>query len=144
MHRDLRGEPDPVQQVRGAAQGVADMEQPADQRGDPLQRPPLILSPAPGGRALVQRSPQPGQLRRRPAGTPPRPRPSRPAPLCRRLASAAATDTRTSCSPAAHAATCTGLMSCSYIAAAASRTRSAAPSPQRSGHHHRNISCILA
>ena len=38
---DLRGVADAVQQVRGAAQGVADVEQPAYQRGDPGQGPPL-------------------------------------------------------------------------------------------------------
>ena len=35
VHRDLRGSPDAVQQVRRAAQRVPDMEQPADQRRDP-------------------------------------------------------------------------------------------------------------
>jgi len=32
---DLRGEADAVQQVRRAAQGIADVEQPTDQRRDP-------------------------------------------------------------------------------------------------------------
>ena len=144
VHGDLRGVPHPVQQVRRAAQGVADVEQPPDQRGDPLQRPPLVLSPAPGGRALVQRRPQPGQLRRRPAGRPPRPRPSRPAPSCRQPASAAATDTPTSCSPAAHGppapASCPARTSQRLPAAPSP----AAPSPQRSGHHHRDTSYIPA
>src|SRR5208283_4601133 len=74
VHRDLRGIPDAVQQVRGAPQRVPDMEQPADQRGDPGQRPPLILTPPPRGRAAVQRGPQPGQLRAaQPAHRPARP-----------------------------------------------------------------------
>jgi len=60
---DLRAEPDPVQQVRGAAQRAVHVEQPGDQRGDPGQRPPLVLVPAVGRRAEVQRSAQPGQLR---------------------------------------------------------------------------------
>ena len=46
----------------------------ADQRGHPPQRPPLVLIPAPAGRALVQRGPQPGQLPR----APPAHRPARP------------------------------------------------------------------
>jgi hypothetical protein len=41
-----------VQQIRRATQRVADMEQPADQRGHSLQRPPLVLIPAPGAGPL--------------------------------------------------------------------------------------------
>jgi hypothetical protein len=68
-----------VQQIRRATQRVADMEQPADQRGHSLQRPPLVLIPAPGRRALIQFSAQPSQLRRaqsayRPARAPRRQR----------------------------------------------------------------------
>ena len=54
-HRDLRGVPEAVQQVRSAPQRVPDMEQPGDQRGDPGQGPPLVLIPPPGDRAGVQR-----------------------------------------------------------------------------------------
>jgi DNA-binding transcriptional regulator YhcF (GntR family) len=55
-------------------QRVADAEQPADQRRDPLQRPPLVLGPAMHGRTRIQLAAQPGQLRRaQPA--PPRPDP---------------------------------------------------------------------
>jgi hypothetical protein len=59
---DLRAEPDPVQQVRGAAQRVTDVEQPPDQRGHPGQRPPLVFLPAVSCQPGVQRGPQPGQL----------------------------------------------------------------------------------
>ena len=45
MGGDLRGEPDPVQQVRRAAQGIADMEQQADQGGDPLQPSGYLMTP---------------------------------------------------------------------------------------------------
>ena len=93
VHRDLRGEPDPVQQIGGAPQRVPHVEQPADQRGDPGQCPPLVLTPAPGRRAALQRRPQPLQLRWHSAGTPPRPALSRPARPRRRPASAAATHT---------------------------------------------------
>jgi hypothetical protein len=60
---DLRGIAEAVQQVCGASQRVADMEQPGDQRGGPCQRPPLILAPAPSGRAALERGPQPRELR---------------------------------------------------------------------------------
>ncbi len=71
---------------------------------------------------------------------PPRPRLWRPAPRCPRPASAAATDTPTSCSPAAGAPLAPG----PYPARTSPR-HSAAPAPaapclQRSGHHHRDIS----
>ena len=56
VHGYLRGEADPVQQVRRAAQRVADVEQPPDQRRDPGQRPPLVLTPPPGGRAARSRA----------------------------------------------------------------------------------------
>ena len=50
----------PVQQIRGAAQRVPDMERPADQRRDPGQGPPLILTPpqaaAPSSAARSRRS----------------------------------------------------------------------------------------
>src|SRR5450755_553164 len=51
------------------------MEQPAEQRGDPGQGPPLVLGPAPGGRAALQRRAQLLRLRRRQAAH----RPARPA-----------------------------------------------------------------
>ena len=91
----LRAEPDPVQQVRHAAQRVAHVEQPGDQRGGPGQRPPLVLIPAGCGRARIQRGTQPGQLlltepAYRPACAPGRQRgrasgPPAPPPLVRRL-----------------------------------------------------------
>ena len=46
----------------GLGEESADVAQPPDQRGDPGQGPPLILGPAPGGGALLQRCPQPRQL----------------------------------------------------------------------------------
>ena len=46
MGGDLRAEPGPVQQVRHAAQRVAHVEQPGDQRDGPGQRPPLVLHPS--------------------------------------------------------------------------------------------------
>ena len=142
---DLRGEPDPVQQVRRAPQRVADVEQPPDQRGDPLQGPPLVLGPSP-------RPPGPYPARR--AAGPAAPGSSRhtapPAPLDASAAVAAgppataATDRPTSCSPAA-SATCTGLTSCSNIRRGLQpHLLPPRPSPQRSGHHHRDISYIPA
>src|ERR1039457_6488630 len=71
------------------------VEQPGDQRGGPLRRPPLGFGPAMHRRAFVQLSAQPGQLRRRqaahrPARAPGRQRrgaarPPAPPPLTRRL-----------------------------------------------------------
>ena len=58
----LRGEPEAVQQIGGAARRVPDVEQPPDQRGDAVQGPALVLAPAPGGRAPLQRCPQLRQL----------------------------------------------------------------------------------
>ena len=105
VYRDLRGEPDPVQQIRRAAQRVPDVEQPPDQGGHPLQRPPLILTPA-----VRRPGPYPAQRAAGPAAPPTAGMLPRPAPLgCQRQpgaarpASAAATGTPTSCSPAAHA-----------------------------------------
>ena len=45
-----------------APESLPDVEQPADQRSDPLQRPPLILIPAVHCQAFVQLAAQPGQL----------------------------------------------------------------------------------
>ena len=56
------GEPHPVQQVGHAPQRVGHAEQAGGQRRDPGQRPPLVLVPAEGGRAGIQRRTEPGEL----------------------------------------------------------------------------------
>ena len=132
VHRDLRGVADPVQQIRGAPQGVADMEQPADQRGRPAPASTAGPRPSPTPPGPHPARPAAGPAAPGSAGTPPRPRPSRPARPRRRPASAAATDTPTWCSPAAGAPPAPGYMSCSNIAAACSRTL-LPPGPPRSG-----------
>ena len=54
----------PAQQLRGALDGVADVEQAADQRLDPAQRPPLVMSEPVRQRPFPQLSLQPGPLLR--------------------------------------------------------------------------------
>ena len=104
VHRDLRAVyPSRCSRYDVPAQRVPDMEQPPDQRADPLQGPPLVLSPAPYRRACFQRGPQPLQLHPAPAGTPPRPGPWRPGRPSRPPASAAATRTPNYTRPAAAA-----------------------------------------
>ncbi len=49
-----RGEPEPVQQVRGATQRIWHAEEPREQRRDPGQRPPLVFIPPVDGRVGVQ------------------------------------------------------------------------------------------
>ena len=58
VRRDLRAEAEAVQQERHPAQRVGDAGQPLDQRGDPGQGPPLVLLPAVGRRAGLQRGAQ--------------------------------------------------------------------------------------
>ena len=110
----------------------------------PLQGPPLVLGPAPDRRALIQRSPQPGHLGGAEPAHRPRPLPSRPARACRRPASGAATDTRTSCSPAAHASPARASRPARTSLRLTAAPSPAAPSPKQSGHHHRHISYIPA
>ena len=115
-------------------QRIAHMEQPPDQGSRPAPASSWSAShPQPGGPSPAR--PEPGQPRQRqPETAPPAPlrratpRPGPPAapPLIRRFVLSRSSR-----------ATCTGLMSCSHIAAAASRTTPAAPSLQRSGDHHR-------
>jgi hypothetical protein len=61
MHRYLRAPADAVQQIRHAPFGVAHVKQPANQHGDPRQRPPLVFHPAVRGGTGVQLAFQPGQ-----------------------------------------------------------------------------------
>jgi hypothetical protein len=56
-----RGEPEPVQQVRGAPQRIWHAEQPHEQRRDPGQRPPLVFIRPVDGR-VASKVTQPCQL----------------------------------------------------------------------------------
>ena len=100
VRRDLRSEPETVQQVRHSPQRVRHAEQPGDQRRDPGQRPPLILVPAAGGRVGIQCCAQPGQLVPVQLADAPRQALWKPAPPRRRPARRAATGTPTWRSPA--------------------------------------------
>src|SRR5579863_3757819 len=127
VHRDLRGVPEAVQQVRGAPQRISELEQPACQHGDPGQRPPLILTPPPHRRAAVQRGPQPGQLRL----TQPTHRPARALD-----ASAAATHTPNSTRPAAAAPPPAAQPPPRTTPRPATALPHALPAQRRTGHHH--------
>ncbi len=54
----------PAHQLRGALHGVPDVEQAADQRLDPAQRPPLVMSEPVRQRPFPQLQLQPGPLLR--------------------------------------------------------------------------------